>query len=110
MTTKLADAKCLPYDGTLAKLDDAAVKERLAQLSGWTIEDGRLRRTIEFKDFTHALLLVNAVGHVAERENHHPDFRLHGYNKVSFELYTHDLHGLSENDFILAAKIDALLS
>ena len=109
MTQKLVDSKCLPCDGKIPKLDDAAVKDLMPQLKGWGLHDGRLRRTIELADFTHALLLVNAVGHLAEREKHHPDFRLHQWNKVSFEIYTHDIEGLSLNDFILAAKIDTLL-
>ena len=108
-TTKLAESKCLPCDGKLPKLDDAAIDERMKQLRGWGLHEGRLRRTIEFKDFAHALLFVNAVGHLAEHEGHHPDFRVHQWNKVTFEIYTHDLEGLSQNDFVLAAKIDALL-
>jgi 4a-hydroxytetrahydrobiopterin dehydratase len=109
MTEKLVESKCLPCEGKIPKLDDATIDELMKQLPSWGLHEGRLRRTLEFKDFAHALLFVNAVGNLAEHENHHPDVHLHQWNKVTFELYTHDLQGLSHNDFVLAAKIDALV-
>lgn len=75
---------------------------------GWRVDDDlRLEREFRFKDFKGALAFTNAVGAVAEAENHHPDIYL-SWGKVRATLWTHKAKGLTENDFILAAKIDAL--
>ncbi len=75
----------------------------------WSVvESGKITRQWRFKDFVEALIFVNEVGHLAEEEGHHPDIHLTNYNAVSIDLYTHSIKGLSENDFILASKIDAI--
>lgn len=77
----------------------------------WKLEESasRLRRSLEFADFRQAMRFVNRVAEVAEAEGHHPDIAIH-WNKVELVLWTHKIGGLHENDFILAAKIDRLLS
>ncbi len=79
------------------------------EVDGWILKDGakKIEKEIKFKNFAEALAFVNKVGAVAEEENHHPDIEL-GWGKVQITLMTHSIGGLSENDFILAAKIDAL--
>jgi len=67
----------------------------------------RIAKDYKFKDFNEALAFVNKVGHLSEEEGHHPDINLHNWNKVTLTLTTHAIGPLSENDFILAAKIDA---
>lgn len=81
----------------------------LAEVLGWDIIDGgkKISKTFEKKDFLSALSFVNDVGKISEEEGHHPDIHIF-YNKVRIELWTHAIEGLSENDFILAAKIDAV--
>ncbi len=75
---------------------------------GWTEVDGALERTFKFKDFAEAFAFVTKAADLAEEEGHHPDIDLVGYRNVTVELWTHAIGGLSENDFILAAKIDQI--
>ncbi len=89
----------------------AAEAERLtASLSGWHLtHDGtRIRRDWTLPDFRSAIKMINNIAALAERERHHPDLHLEGYRRVWVEIFTHAIGGLSENDFILAAKIDAM--
>lgn len=79
----------------------------LEELPGWSLRDGALFRRLEFADFATALAFANEIGQIAEEEGHHPDLRL-GWGYVEVELSTHAIAGLSENDFILAAKISKL--
>jgi len=79
----------------------------LPQVPGWEHQDGALVRTVKFKDFVGSMAFVNKVAEVAEAEGHHPDIHI-SWNKVTLTLTTHAIGGLSENDFILAAKINAL--
>jgi 4a-hydroxytetrahydrobiopterin dehydratase len=110
-TIALADKKCAACDGKTPKLDAAAIATLHAELRDWTVENGqKLHKDMKFADFARAMFFVNAIAYVAEREGHHPDFTVHGWNKVHVTIWTHDIGGLSENDFILAAKIDALLA
>ncbi len=95
-------------DGTASLLAASDVQELLTQVPGWTIVDGRLSREIRVRNFAEALALVNRVGALAENENHHPDILLHRWNRVRVEFYTHSVEGLSENDFILAARVTDL--
>ncbi|MBX4210435.1 4a-hydroxytetrahydrobiopterin dehydratase [Candidatus Parcubacteria bacterium] len=77
---------------------------------GWAIiDDKKLERHFAFKDFKETLDFVNKVGDIAESEGHHPDMNLYSWNKLTITLFTHNIGGLSENDFILAAKINSLL-
>ena len=105
--SELARKKCTPCrEGTPPLAADAA-RALLGQLDGWQILDGpRLARTWKLRDFATALSFVNRIGEIAEAEDHHPDITL-GWGRVGVELWTHATGGLTENDFILAAKIDS---
>ena len=102
--------KCAPCRGGTEPLGPDPAREMLSKVPGWKISEDNTRISREYKlrDFRAALDLVNRVGELAEAEGHHPDIRLHGWNRVEFVSYTHKIGGLHENDFILAAKIDAL--
>ena len=110
MTTPLRDRHCkdLPT-GTPALTPEQAVALHAQVDPGWRIsEDGKsLRRAFGFKDFYRTMAFVNALAWIANAEDHHPDFEA-GYNYCRLEFSTHSIGGLSENDFICAAKIDAL--
>ena len=104
----LADRHCkVPLPKGTPKLDPAAAHALAAELPEWIVAGDRLTRTFTFKDFVAAIACVNALGTLAEAENHHPDFTVR-YNKVEVSTWTHDVNGLSENDFILAAKLDRI--
>ena len=104
----LAHRKCVPMQKGAPKLGADRVRELLPQLKGWQAQGDQLTKTFKFKDFVAAMSFLGKVAEVAEAEQHHPDFSVH-YNRVDFTLTTHDVGGLSENDFIVAAKIDALV-
>ena len=114
MTTQsveqLLAKKCLPCEGGVPKLTDTEAESQRAKLQGWTIVlDGeRIRKEWVVKNFMAAIRLFNSVADLAESEGHHPDLHLVGYRNVAIEIWTHAIGGLSENDFILAAKIDGL--
>jgi 4a-hydroxytetrahydrobiopterin dehydratase len=110
-STEMADLaeKHAAADGTALRLTDEQVTELVAQVSGWQVADGRLRRDAQVKNFRAAVTLVNSIADVAEEQNHHPDLCILGWNNVRIELYTHTAGGLSENDFIMAAKFNRLL-
>ena len=103
----LESKKCVPCEGGVAKLGGTEIERLLREISGWTAKDGKLSRTFRFKDFVEAMAFVNRMAALAESEGHHPDFTVH-YNIVEVSLRTHAIGGLSENDFILAAKINTL--
>jgi 4a-hydroxytetrahydrobiopterin dehydratase len=104
----LAHKKCQPCEGGVAALNRADAEKLLPQVPGWSItSDGKsLRRTWRVKDFSTALGFFQKIGDIAEREDHHPDLHLTGYRNVAVEISTHAIGALSENDFILAAKIN----
>jgi len=107
--TDLARKKCVPCEDKTGKLGTNQSVELLEELDHWKIiDDKAIEKTLQFKDFASALSFVNKVGEIAEKENHHPDIAIFNWNKVKFTLSTHAIDGLSENDFILAAKIDEL--
>ena len=81
--------------------------DRLKKLKGWSIEDGKLVKVYPFTNYYQTMAFVNALAWISHREDHHPDL-LVGYNKCRVEYMTHAIGGLSENDFICAAKCDAL--
>jgi len=93
----------------MAALGEDDVRQRLAELPEWRLEDGAIVRELELADFAAALALVQRVGEAAEAANHHPDILLHGWNKLRLTLVTHSEGGLTEADFRLAGQIDALL-
>ncbi len=105
----LALAHCSPRKGDKDRLDSARVSALLEALSGWTLEDGgkAITRTFKFKDYFHTMSFVNALAHVANREDHHPDLGVF-YDHCDVRYSTHDVGGLSDNDFICAAKADGL--
>jgi 4a-hydroxytetrahydrobiopterin dehydratase len=86
-----------------------AAREALRALDGWDFQEGatRIHKHYRFRDFLEAMRFVDAMACLAEGEGHHPDFRVH-YNTVDVELWTHAIGGLYDNDFIVAAKLDAL--
>lgn len=105
----LTKKKCVPCNGGVKPLTPDEYEAFLHQeLHGWAaIEEKAIEKHYKFKDFQEALDFVAKVGQIAEEEEHHPDIFLHGWNKVRLTLSTHAIGGLSENDFILASKIDA---
>jgi 4a-hydroxytetrahydrobiopterin dehydratase len=109
MNTELAQKRCAPCAKGTAPLKGFALARMLEQLgNGWTIVDEHhLEKEFRFKNFREALDFTNRVGEVAEQEGHHPDIFL-GWGRVKLEIWTHSIGGLSESDFILAAKVDAV--
>ena len=108
--SELASRRCLPCEGGVPALTGDELRAYLAAVPQWklTTDGKRIRREWRAKDFLAALEFFQRVGQVAEAEDHHPDLHLVGYRNVAIELSTHAIGGLSENDFILAAKIDQL--
>ncbi len=105
----LARKKCAPCEGGVAPLTDAQIGPMLKGLDGWSREGNTIARTFHFKNYWETMAFVNATAWVSHREDHHPDIAL-GYNQCKVTYVTHAIGGLSENDFICAAKIDALLA
>ena len=119
----LTARRCVPCEGGTPPLADPAARELLAQLTGWSLRtsagtgasDGskgshrELTKQYTFDDFLAAMAFVDRMAALAEEEGHHPDFCVH-YSQVDVTLWTHAVKGLSENDFILASKLDAILA
>jgi 4a-hydroxytetrahydrobiopterin dehydratase len=104
----LASSKCEPCEAGTSALKGADLRKLYSQLDGWNlINEHHLEKEYTFKDFREALDFVNRLGEVAEQEGHHPDVFL-SWGRVTVTLWTHSVGGLSENDFILAAKADAV--
>ena len=109
--TPLAQKKCKACEGGVQPLPASAAKVLLEEVQDWELVDGKLiRKTIVCKDFLAAVALIQRIAPIAEAEDHHPDLHLTRYKRLTIELSTHSIGGLSENDFILAAKIDRLSS
>jgi 4a-hydroxytetrahydrobiopterin dehydratase len=108
---ELAARSCVPCRGGIPPLSEEAARRFLAATPLWSLSEGgtRLARRFEFRDFVQAMEFVNRVAGIAEAQGHHPDIAIH-WNKVDLLLWTHAIGGLHENDFILAAKIDKLLT
>ena len=107
---QLKTRKCVPCEGGVDPCPLPFVTERLEKLPGWylTNDNQRIRKDWTVENFLEGLSFFQRVGEVAEAEAHHPDLHLVSYKNVSIEIWTHAIGGLSENDFILAAKIDQL--
>jgi 4a-hydroxytetrahydrobiopterin dehydratase len=107
---KLSARKCVPCEGGIDPCPLPFVREQLEKLPGWylTHENQRIRKDWQVKNFMAGIKFFQTVADVAEAEEHHPDLHLVGYRNVSVELWTHAIGGLSENDFILAAKLDQI--
>lgn len=108
MNIHLTDKKCVACEGGVPPLTRGEIATYQPQVPEWRVSDDGLSisRQFEFKDFKQALAFVDKVGALAEEEGHHPDINLFAFKKVLITLSTHAIGGLSENDFILAAKID----
>ena len=106
----LASQKCLPCEGGVPKMSHEEANVHLSALPEWQLSDDgtRIQRDWQLTTFRDGIRLINNVGALAEREQHHPDLHLVSYRQVCIELTTHAIGGLSMNDFILAAKIDAI--
>ena len=106
----LAAKHCVPCEGGVPRVEKAQAEGFLETLPGWKLSEDakKIRRDWTMKDFMAAIDFFNRVAQVAEDEGHHPDLHLEGYRQARIELSTHAIGGLSENDFILAAKIDQL--
>lgn len=104
-----ADAHCTPLRGAEHRLDADAIQSRLWHVPGWAVSgDGAaLERTFRFEDYYRTISFVNALAHMANREGHHPDLGVH-YDRCVVRYSTHDVGGLSENDFICAARAGVL--
>lgn len=107
---ELTRKRCVPCEGGVPNLTPEEAAGYLDGLSGWTLvhEGERVRKEWVAKNFMAAIQFFHEVAELAEREGHHPDLHLVGYRNVAIEIWTHAIGGLSENDFILAAKIDRI--
>ena len=104
----LASRKCVPCHGGVPRLRGSEAEQLARQLDGWeVVEDHHLRKSFKFTNFAAALHFANRVGALSEEEGHHPDLCL-GWGYAEIKIYTHAIGGLTESDFILAAKIDRL--
>jgi len=118
MQNDLLNKKCVPCEGGVAPLNHEEILKFMNQVEGWQLTEdpspnlqkfgmgAKISKEFKFKDFIGAINFINSIAEIAEQEGHHPDIHIN-YNKVLIELSTHAIGGLSENDFILAAKIDA---
>ncbi len=101
----LLGKKCLPCEGIGKAFTKKEEENYLKMVQGWEIGGKKIEKLFKFKNFLLAMAFANRIAEIAEQEQHHPDL-LVSWGKVKVELYTHALNGLTENDFILAAKID----
>ncbi|MCL5774304.1 MAG: 4a-hydroxytetrahydrobiopterin dehydratase [Firmicutes bacterium] len=105
----LLEKKCVPCEGGVPPFTIEEAEKYLSQVKEWNPGENFIEKEFKFKNFRQALEFVNKVGKIAESEAHHPDIFIHSYRKVKIILSTHAIKGLSENDFIIAAKIDQLI-
>ncbi|MDZ4832929.1 MAG: 4a-hydroxytetrahydrobiopterin dehydratase [Candidatus Melainabacteria bacterium] len=104
----LAEKTCVPCRGGVPPLTAEEFQPLLEELSDWEVkDDSRLLKSYKFNDFKSALKLANRIGEIAEQEGHHPDLLVR-WGELKIELWTHKINGLTESDFILAAKIDKI--
>lgn len=102
----LAKKECVPCKGGVPPMPAKQASKLLAQLNGWAIQNGHhLEKTYKFANFVEALNFVNRIGAIAEEQNHHPDIYL-AWGQARVEIWTHKIDGLTESDFVLAAKFD----
>lgn len=103
----LTKGHCKPCEGGVPPLTPEQINTYLGQVKGWELSNGAISKTYQFKNYYETMAFVNATAWISHREDHHPDLEV-GYNRVTVRYITHAIGGLSENDFICAAKIDAL--
>lgn len=104
----LAQKKCVACEGGIRPFTQKEAEEYLVQVQDWEIKDGEINKTFTFKNFDQTMVFVNGVADIAREQNHHPEMEV-SYKVCKIRYTTHAIHGLSENDFICAAKIDELL-
>lgn len=104
---ELAEQKCIPCEGGVAPIQGEDLKILLTQTPEWEAKGDHIERTLKFPNFVEAMRFANRITKIAEEENHHPDLHI-SWGKITIELSTHAIGGLSINDFILAAKINKL--
>ena len=104
---ELRTKHCVACEGGVPKLSADEIAKLAPEVPAWTVRDAQLHRRFVFRNFVEAMRFVNRMADVAEAEGHHPDFTVH-YRQVDVSVWTHAIGGLSENDFILAAKITPL--
>ena len=104
----LTNKNCKPCEGGVPPLSESEIQNLLQNVTGWEYANNCISKTYQFKNYYETMAFVNASAWVSHREDHHPDLDV-GYNKCRVLYTTHAINGLSENDFICAAKIDALL-
>jgi 4a-hydroxytetrahydrobiopterin dehydratase len=104
---KLQEEKCTPITAETKPFSKDDAQKKMPEIPHWELKDKAIERQYKFEDFREAMEFVNDVAEVANHEDHHPDIHI-SYNKVTIELSTHKIGGLSENDFIMAAKINEL--
>lgn len=105
---ELEKKKCIPCEGGIPPLTEDEILEYISVVRGWIVRDNKkITKAYQFVNFKHTMAFINEVARIAEEEGHHPVMHI-GYGNAEIELWTHAIDGLSENDFILAAKIDRL--
>ena len=108
--SELAERQCVPCRGGMPPMKGDEITEMSSQLPDWqVVNEHHLQRAYRFKDFRETLDFVNRVGALAEEQGHHPDICF-GWGKADITIWTHKIDGLTESDFVLAAKIDKLLT
>ena len=105
--TQLLHSKCKPLTGK--PMNEAEIRSHLNEVSGWQLADGAIEKTFSFKDYLETLAFVNATAWICHTEDHHPDLSM-GYNRCVVRFNTHSVGGVSINDFICAAKVNALVA
>jgi 4a-hydroxytetrahydrobiopterin dehydratase len=108
-SSSLADKHCKPLPPGTPALEGNEISELIGSVHGWDVEDGRISKTFMFDDYHQTIAFVNMIAFIANREEHHPDLEV-GYSHCKVTFSTHSVGGLSENDFICAAKIERLLT
>lgn len=104
----LVDKKCVPCRGGIPPLTEGEIEPLIKQLSGWRVENNsKITKEFKFKNFKEAVAFVNSITEIAEQEGHHPDLYV-AWGKVVVYIWTHKIDGLTESDFILAAKLDKI--
>lgn len=106
---KLEEKRCKPCEGGIPSLTKEESEEYLKQINNWILENNSIIKKFKQKNFIEAISFINKIAKVAEEEQHHPDILVYGWNKVKVTMSTHAINGLSENDFIVAAKIDKII-
>jgi 4a-hydroxytetrahydrobiopterin dehydratase len=105
----LVRKKCIPCEGGVTPMTVAQIRHMLKGLPGWEYESERVQKHFKFKNYYETMAFINAIAWISHREDHHPDIAV-GYNQATVAYMTHAIHGISENDFICAAKLDALFA